>query len=271
VNGTVDTDPAAAADADGDTASPELAGTSSGPAAKLGRIVTPLVVGAAWVLLYLWVDGQELRSLEGRLLTSDNVRIAFTQHLRISFIAAVWILALAIPVGIALTRPWARRISPGVVAAANIGQGVPAVGTIVLAFIVITRSGTTATTIGLVAYGFLPVLRGTMIGLQQVSADVIKAARCLGMSRGEVLRGIELPLSVPVVLTGVRTTLVLTVSTAPLAAFVGGGTLGRFIVSGFAQSSTLLIIVGSVLAGGLALLADWFGGVAEDLLRPKGL
>jgi osmoprotectant transport system permease protein len=150
-------------------------------------------------------------------------------------------------------------------------KGIPSLGTIVLAFLIVTRSGRNAAILGLVAYSFLPVLRGTMVGLQQVSRDVVKAATGMGMSKLQVLRSIELPLSVPVVLTGVRTSLVLTVSSAPLAAFIGGGTLGGLITSGFAMTRPTLIFTGSGLAAGLALLADWAGGIVEDVLRPRGL
>jgi osmoprotectant transport system permease protein len=244
---------------------------SSSRWAWLRYLPIPVVVGGSWLALYLYITTRELGSTEARILTSSNVRTAFVQHLEISLLATVFVLLLAIPTGIALSRPWARRIAPYVVGLGNIGQGIPAVGTIILAFIILVRSGRDATVVGLVVYGFLPVLRGTMVGLQQVSRDVVKAARGLGMSKRTVLRQIELPLSVPVVLTGVRTTLVLTVSTAPLAAFIGGGTLGSFIVSGFTLGRGTVILTGVVLAAGLALLADWAGGIVEDLLRPKGL
>lgn len=237
----------------------------------LGYLWTPAIVGAGWLALYLWLAQQDLGRTEQRGLTRARIQQAFTEHLDISLWATFYVLLLAIPLGVALTRPWARRISPPLVTAANIGQGVPSLGTIILAFLVITRSGRDAAIIGLVAYCFLPVLRGTMVGLQQVSDDVIKAARGMGMGKLQVLRHIELPLSVPVMLTGVRTSLVLTVSSAPLAAFIGGGTLGGLITSGFALTRPTLIITGAVLAAGLALLADWAGGVVEDLLRPRGL
>jgi osmoprotectant transport system permease protein len=237
----------------------------------LSYALMPAFVGASWLALYLWLAQRDLGTVEQRSLTWSNVRVAFAQHLDISLWATAFVLLLAIPLGIALTRPWARRFSHGVVAVASIGQGVPSLGTIILAFLVISRSGRNAAIIGLVAYCFLPVLRGTMVGLQQVSDDVIKAARGMGLSRSQVLRQIELPLSVPVVLTGIRTSLVLTVSSAPLAAFIGGGTLGGFIVSGFALTRPTLIITGSVLAAGLALLADWAGGIVEDVLHPRGL
>jgi osmoprotectant transport system permease protein len=249
----------------------ELASEGGAGRRLLGYLWTPLFVGAAWFALYLWIQQRDLGSVERRTLTWGNIRTAFVQHLDISLWATVWVILLAVPVGIALTRPWARRAAPAVVTVANIGQGIPSLGTIVLAFLIITRTGRNAAIVGLVAYSFLPILRGTMVGLQQVSRDVVKAARGMGMSRWQVLRLIELPLSVPVVLTGVRTSLVLTVSSAPLAAFIGAGTLGAFITSGFALTRPTLIYTGSVLAAGLALLADWAGGIVEDVLRPRGL
>ncbi len=236
-----------------------------------GYLWTPLFVGTAWLALYLWLRQADLGTVEQRSLTWPTIRTAFLQHLDISLWATFWVLVLAIPTGIVLTRPWAQRVAPWVVTIANIGQGVPSLGTIVLAFLVISRSGRNAAIIGLVAYSFLPILRGTMVGLQQVSRNVIKAARGMGLSKGQVLRSIELPLSVPVVLTGVRTSLVLTVSSAPLAAFIGGGTLGGLITSGFALTRPSLIYTGSILAAGLALLADWIGGIVEDALRPRGI
>ncbi len=236
-----------------------------------GHLWTPVLVAVSWVALYLWVSAQELGAAEQRNLTWPRVREAFVEHLDISLWATFYVLVLAIPLGVVLTRRWARRIAPPIVTIANIGQGVPSLGTIILAFLIVTRTGRDAAIIGLVAYCFLPVLRGTMVGLQQVSDDVIKAARGMGLSKLQVLRSIELPLSVPVVLTGVRTSLVLTVSSAPLAAFIGGGTLGGFIVSGFALTRPTIIITGAVLAAGLALLADWAGGIIEAVLQPKGL
>ncbi|MFA9429996.1 ABC transporter permease [Egicoccus sp. AB-alg2] len=250
---------------------PVTLGATSPAGRVLGYVWTPLLVGASWALLYWWLSQRELGSIEQRNLTWSNVRTAFVQHLDISLWATVFVLLIAIPLGVALTRPWARRVAPSIVTFASIGQGVPSLGTIILAFLIITRTGRNAAIIGLVAYCFLPVLRGTMVGLQQVSVDVVKAGRGMGMSRGQVLRLIELPLSVPVVLTGVRTSLVLTVSSAPLAAFIGAGTLGAFITSGFALTRPTLIYVGAVLAAGLALLADWLGGIIEDVLRPRGL
>lgn len=232
---------------------------------------TPALVAAAYGALYLYVQGRELDSIERRLLDADSLRRAAMEHLDISLWATALVLVVAIPVGVALTRPWARRLSPAVIGVANIGQGVPAIGTLVLIFVVAIRNGRTAAILGLATYSFLPVLRATMVGLEQVDRRVIKAARGMGMSKAAVLRRIELPLSVPILLTGVRIALVLVVSTAVLAAFIGGGTFGGIIVGGFSQTRPVVVVTGAVLAAGVALLADWLGSIAEDVLSPKGL
>ena len=123
----------------------------------------------------------------------------------------------------------------------------------------------------LVAYSLLPILRNTMVGLQGVDRFLIEAGRGMGMSRARVLGQIELPLAVPVILAGVRTALVINVGTATLATFVNAGGLGFLIVNALALNRQPVLIVGSVLTAVLALLIDWLGGVAEDILRPKGL
>ncbi|MBW3604629.1 MAG: ABC transporter permease [Actinobacteria bacterium] len=235
-------------------------------------VAVPVVVALACGLMYLYVQGRELDSIEGRLINASNIRRFATEQITISLWATAFTLLVAIPLGIALTRPWARRISPYIVAIANVGQGTPAVGLVFLAFVLrISRVPTRATIIAMVIYAMLPVLRGTMVGLQQVDRGIIKAARGMGMSKLAVLARVEMPLSVPILLTGVRTTLVLTVATSVLGAFIGAGTFGQLIVGGFAQSRMLAVAVGSLGAAALAIMADWLGGIAEDFLRPKGL
>jgi osmoprotectant transport system permease protein len=231
---------------------------------RLVRYVgVPLVVAAACGAMYLYVQSRELDSIEQRLVNADTVRRAISTQLSISLWATVLTLVVAIPLGIALTRPWARRIAPYVVAVANIGQGIPAIGLLFIIYIVALRNGARATIVGMAIYAVLPVLRGTMVGLQQVDPGIIKAARGMGMSK--------LALAIPILLTGVRTALVLTVATSVLAGFIGGGTFGLLITGGFSQNRMIAVWVGSVGAAAMAILADWVGGIAEDLLRPRGL
>jgi osmoprotectant transport system ATP-binding protein len=125
--------------------------------------------------------------------------------------------------------------------------------------------------IGLVAYATLPILRNTIVGLDGVDPALKEAARGMGMSRLAVLGRVELPLAVPVILAGVRTALVLTVATATLATFIDAGGLGAGLVAGIKLNRPSLSLTFGVLAAVLALFADWVGGIAEDVLRPRGI
>ena len=125
--------------------------------------------------------------------------------------------------------------------------------------------------IGLTFFTLLPVLRNTMVGLDQVDKPTIEAGRGMGMTRWQVLTKIELPLAVPVILAGVRTALVINVGTATLAVFIGGGGLGETINSGLKLNQNLTLITGSAITALLALTIDWLASVAERVLRPRGL
>jgi len=159
---------------------------------------------------------------------------------------------------------------PPVIAVANIGQAVPSIGVLVILALVWT-TGFWPAIIALVAYSMLPVLRNTMVGLEQVDQSVIEAGRGMGMTKGAVLRKIELPLAVPVILAGVRTALVINVGTATLATFVNAGGLGVIINGGLVSNRPMITFVGSVLTAVLALTIDHLGGIAEGQLSPKGL
>ncbi len=259
---------AVAIDRDGETV---VAAGERGRFRRARYVGVPTAVLLACLAMYFYVRGQELDGIEEDIITFPNIRRAALEQVQIALGATALTLAVAVPLGIALTRRWARAISPVIVAMANIGQGVPAIGLLFFIYIVLIRSGSTATILGMAIYAVLPVLRGTMVGLQQVDPGVVKAARGMGMDKAAVLLRVEMPLAVPILLTGVRTALVLTASTAVLAAFIGGGTFGSLIISGQAQSRQLAVAVGSLGAASIAILADWLGGIVEDLLRPKGL
>jgi osmoprotectant transport system permease protein len=111
-----------------------------------------------------------------------------------------------------------------------------------------------------------------MVGLQQVDRSTIEAARGMGMTKMAVLFRIELPLAVPIILAGIRTALIINVGTATLTTFTGAGTLGELINNALrlGREDTVLV-VGSGLTAILALFIDWLAGVAEDVLRPRGL
>lgn len=233
-------------------------------------LVTPVLLGLALVVLYLYVNSRPLDSIEARRVNMPFILEATGQHVVLTLVSTVLVLLIAIPVGILLTRPSARRITPAAVAVFNIGQAVPSIGLLVL-FAIGWGIGFWPAVVALVAYSALPVLRNTMIGLTQVDEAVIESGRGMGISRLGVLTRIELPLAVPVILTGLRTALVINVGTATLVALTDAGGLGGIIITGLVQNRPLVTVVGSVLTAVLALLIDYLGRVAEDVLRPKGL
>lgn len=241
-------------------------------AATLLRYVgTPIALGLITLALYLWVTAQELSTTEARILNRDKIVEELIRHINLSAVAVILVLLIAIPLGIVLTRPWARRLKPTALAIANAGQALPSIGVIVLGAVTFSLIGFKAAVGAVVFYSVLPVLRNTMVGLEQVDASTIDAARGMGMSKGKVLRKVELPLAIPVMAAGIRTALVIVVGTMALATFINAGGLGDFIVNGLKLRSTKVLYTGSVLTAVLALTVDWIGGILEDVLRPKGL
>lgn len=228
------------------------------------------IIVAAFGVLIWWLLTTDLTEVESSTLAPGAVWSLTVEHLLLTVISAVIVLAVAIPLGILLTRPALRRAAGPVMAVANIGQAAPAVGIIVL-FGFWLGFGLQAAIAALVVYALLPVLRNTMVGLTQVDRQLIEAGRGMGMSAAAVLFRVELPLAVPVMLSGIRTALVLLVGTATLATFVNGGGLGLLITTGVTLDLTRVLIAGAILVALLALVVDWTGRVVELAVRPKGL
>ena len=235
-----------------------------------GYLFMPALLVATLAALYLWVRTQELDFGEQRRVNLDNILDKTWEHVALTVVSSALVLALAIPLGILMTRPFARSVTPPAIAVFNIGQAVPSIGLIAL-FAIVWNIGFWPVVAALVAYSALPVLRNTMVGLRQVDASVIESARGMGMTKWTVLTQIELPLAVPIIMAGLRTALTINVGTATLAAFVGAGGLGELIVAGQVQNEQLITIVGAALVAVLALLIDYLGGLAEDVLRTPGL
>lgn len=263
---TVPTDPAA------------LAGAPSTPgraAARRSRLVSwlgmPAVLALVCLGLWAYVASRDLDSIEARSLNAATIRETLLRHVELTAVSTVLVVLIAVPLGVLLTRPFTRRVRGLLLTVANIGQAVPTIGLLALLAVAFFFLGFWAAVIGLVTYAVLPVLRNTMVGLEQVDPAVLEAGRGTGLSRAQVLRELELPLAVPVILAGVRTALVINVGTATLAAYINGGGLGTLIVAGFSTNRFAVSLTGAVLSAVLALLVDHLAGVAEDLLKPQGL
>lgn len=245
-------------------------GAPHGHRTLMGYLLTPLLLLAVLVALYFYVEAQELSGGEQRRLNSNVIITATWEHIQLTVVSTLLVLLIAIPLGVFLTRPYARLVTPPALAFFNVGQAVPSIGLIALLAIV-WDIGFLPAVVALVAYTVLPVLRNTMVGLRQVDASVIESARGMGMTKSMVLARIELPLSVPIIMAGLRTALTINVGTATLGTFIGAGGLGGLIVAGFVQNRPLITVVGAILVAVLALTVDYVAGIAEEKLRPRGL
>jgi osmoprotectant transport system permease protein len=245
--------------------------TPVGAARLLRYLGMPIFLGLACLALYLYIGSKDLDSIERRNINATVITNRLIEHITLAAVSTVIVVVLAVSAGILLTRPFARRATVPIIGVANIGQAIPSIGLLALLAIIWT-SGFWPAVVALVAYSFLAILRNTMVGLQQVDSSIIEAARGMGMTKLATLFRIELPLAVPIILAGIRTALIINVGTATLATFTGAGTLGELINNALrlGREGTVLV-VGSGLTAILALFIDWLAGVAEDILRPKGL
>jgi osmoprotectant transport system permease protein len=230
----------------------------------------PLFVAVVLVAWAVWRSAAELDSIEQRQLDWSLLGRLTAEHLQLTVVATLIVLVIAVPLGIALTRPGLRRAAPVVVAVANAGQAAPVIGLIVLLAIGFGFGFWTAI-LALCLYAILPVLRNTIVGLQGVDQTLVEAGRGMGMSARSVLGRIELPLAVPVIMAGIRTALVLVVGTATLATFIDAGGLGSLITTGIRLLRYPVLISGALLVASLALLTDWAGRLLEEIARPRGL
>ena len=240
---------------------------------KRGLLVQPIALAVALGIFLVWRSTADLSETELNTLGWTALGKSTWDHVVLTFVSAAVVLVIAIPLGVLLTRgPLRRVVAPVVLTIAGIGQSAPAIGLLVLlASIAAFGFGFRTAVFGLVLYAALPVLRNTMVGIQNVDARLIEAGRGMGMSAAAVLFRVELPLAVPILLAGVRTALVLLVGTATLATFISAGGLGILITTGVNLSLNSVLITGAFLVAVLALVIDWLGRVFEYFASPKGL
>src|ERR671910_2146634 len=177
------------------------------------------------------------------------------QHVVLVLIATAVAVAVGVRLGIA--RAPSPRLARPALAASNIAQTIPSLALFGLLIPVplIGGVGARSAVVALVLYALLPILRNTYTGLLQVDRAVLEAATGMGMTAGQRLRMVELPLALPVILAGVRVATVVSVGTATIAAAIGAGGLGTYVFRGLATVDTRLILAGAVPAALLALLA----------------
>ncbi|SER32652.1 osmoprotectant transport system permease protein [Gracilibacillus ureilyticus] len=178
---------------------------------------------------------------------------ALLEHIQISFIALLFAVLISIPLGIYLTKK--EKVAEPVIGVTAILQTIPSLALLGL-FIPLFGIGKIPAIIALILYALLPVLRNTYTGIKEVDPSLIEAATAMGMNSTKRLIKVELPLAMPVIMAGIRTSMVLIVGTATLAALIGAGGLGDIILLGIDRNNTSLIVMGAIPAALLAIFFD---------------
>jgi osmoprotectant transport system permease protein len=195
-------------------------------------------------------------------------RGAVATHLALSASALAIAIAVAVPVAIAVARhPAAAFAATGT---ANVLRTVPSLAILALA-LPLLGIGFVPSLVALTILGLPPILTNTYVALREVDADAVESAAGMGMTRGEILRRIEIPLAMPVILAGVRTAAVQIVASATLAAFIGGGGLGDFITMGIGMMQVEVMLVGAVPVSLLAIATEVGFARLERRLTPRGV
>jgi osmoprotectant transport system permease protein len=191
------------------------------------------------------------------------------EHLWLVGLSTLFATLIGIPLGIVIAH-WPRLNKP-VLAGANIIQTVPSLA--LFGFLLpVPWLGDRADRLAILAltlYALLPIIRNTYTGIRGVDPAVMEAGRGMGLTESQLLLQVELPLAVSVILSGVRTAVVISVGLATIAAAIGAGGLGEFIFRGLAMVDNRVILAGAVPAAMLALLADIGVGWLERRLQPR--
>ncbi|WP_240697379.1 ABC transporter permease [Sporolactobacillus sp. Y61] len=190
------------------------------------------------------------------------------EHLYISMIAVVMGIIVAVPLGIIMTRM--KRGAGIILGVVNVLQTLPSLAVLAF-FIPILGIGKLPAIVALFLYSVLPILRNTFLGIKGVNRDLLESGRGLGMTGFERVRMLELPLSAPIIMAGIRTSSVYLIGWATLASFIGGGGLGDYIFIGLNLYRPDYIIAGAIPVTIIAVLVDYLFMLIEKKVTPKGI
>ena len=200
---------------------------------------------------------------------SASVALLVMQHLEIVGVSSAFTLMLGLPLGIWVTRGSGRDFRDVVAATVDFGQSFPPVAVLALT-LTIFGFGPWPPILALTIYGLLPVVSNTVAGIEAVPPAVLDAARGMGMDRWRVLFEVELPLAARVIMAGVRTSVIIIIGTATVAAITGFGGLGAPIFAGIDVQNYAFVLEGAAAAAILAVLADVALAQVERLVTPAG-
>jgi len=235
---------------------------------KFSHIWVPIFYIFLGAIVVVYSVENPVDSYTARWLTYRLVFRMLRQMLVLVLVAILGAIVTSVPLGILITRPTFKWLAPFVDNPVNIGQTVPSLAILALAFTFIGIGFQTAL-FALWLYTLLPILRNTSTGLQSVDPGVMEAAKGMGMTPLRIFTRIEFPLALPIIMAGIRTAMVICVGAATLATFIGAGGLGDMIVTGLSMVRYQIVYVGAILAALMALFFDNLLGTLEQYLLQR--
>jgi len=198
----------------------------------------------------------------------DQILELTTQHLYLTFIAVFFAVLVAVPLGITITR--FEKAAGIVVGIANAVQALPSLA--LLGFLIpILGIGSKPSIVMIFLYSLLPIIKNTYTGLTNVDRAILEAGRGMGMTNWQLMKMVQLPLALPVIMAGIRISAVTAVGLTTIAALIGAGGLGQLIYRGISMVNNRMIIAGAVPAMILTLVIDFLLNILEKLVTPKGI
>ena len=203
----------------------------------------------------------------------QEILVRLGEHLRIVLLSVPLSIAISVPIGFSISgRP---RLAKAVIYGAGVLMTVPSLalfGLMVVALAPVNLGlGVVPAVVAILVYSLLPIIRNTYTALEQVDPRMIEAARGTGLTERQILYRIKLPLSIPVIMAGVRNAVVLGISVAVFASLVGAGGLGYFIFSGIGRTNFYMVLSGAITVSVLGVGANWLLMRVERWVTPKGL
>lgn len=190
------------------------------------------------------------------------------EHFYISIVALLIAVIVTVPIGIFLSK--LKRTSNFVLMIAGVLQTIPTLAVLAI-MIPIFGVGKTPAIVALFIYVLLPILNNTVLGVQNIDKNIKEAGTSMGMTRFQLMKDVELPLALPLILGGIRLSAVYVISWATLASYVGAGGLGDFVFNGLNTYDPLMIVSAAILVTLLALIVDFILSLVEKWAVPKGL
>jgi osmoprotectant transport system permease protein len=209
-----------------------------------------------------------LETIHYMIAQSSRILDLTGEHLQLALVAVLYALLAGVPLGVLISRN--KRLREPVLWMVNAFQTIPALAFVgfVMLFLGLTRA--TGITV-LFFYCLMPIVRSTYTGITSVDPAMIEAARGMGMTPWQILRMVQLPLALTVILVGVRVATVIAVGTASIMSLAGAGGLGQLIFAGIDRVQDQMILAGALPAALLAVAAEFGIGALERLLTPRGL